>query len=512
MSDYEYIDQDARPAVTDDGPHSSMALTVMRDNLAVTKETRPPMTPSWKIVDTTQRSCGIWPVVCHVQPVWVHEPVQSINVHLRIDQVTWTIGLGVPEGSPDYGAAIYVTTAKEGILDLPPRLEDGWVAPSGEQLALTGTAQTVDLVADCKGRSGWVDVLVWIWSVIDTVPETSGTVQGMYASGGLKLTSWSGAPSSAVNPWERAIMFRSADVEQADYDIMDVRQIAWYSGHTSKELYPVPLVHATAPPLTGADEIDLYGMGVVVFSGVTCEIVPNDLPRPARELFYSSQPIEQTSHHGQSAETLRMGRQLIPQHGSGMTYDYDAAAQMPWFVRSDYAGNPDQIDDDWQAIAATPAAGPIAPSADRDGLRAKVIVAVVRSARSTATAGEFFFRIAAYTPGGALIVAGPDGPGVEINLQNRFWWERWGPIAHTMWGLINFKQWQFRGCLLSETAPNITRRGHDWFRCNHVEMEMDETDLTYPCVLKIEVKRADDRPDVDLACVAYGFARKELDA
>ena len=121
-------------------------------------------------------------------------------------------------------------------------------------------------------------------------------------------------------------------------------------------------------------------------------------------------------------------------------------------------------------------------------------------------------QLAAYTPGGGLIVAGPDGPGIEINLQNRFGWGRWGPIAQTMWGLINYKQWQFRGCLLSETAPNVSRPGHDWFRVNHVELEMPETSLTYPCVLKIEVKRVDASPDVDLACVAASVARRDLDA
>lgn len=509
---FVYLDADALPVVTDDGPHSSMGLVISRENLAQIKAGRPTLTGTLAVAGESKRWCAVWPTICHIEWIRVPEPTQSATVRLRIDEVDWSVGMAGPAGDdPDFAVAIYVTSATDNTIDLPPSNQDDWAPGAGEQLGLTAVAQTLDLTVNLRGRSGWVAVLVWIWSTLDEVEETSGTLDAHRASGGLTVTWTAGNPASATNPFERALVPESSETAQVLRDLGEVKQVGYYSGHTDREIYTVPPLLTSDSSLSG-DPFDLFGMGVLVVTGVAVELIPEALGRPVVDLFYSSEPIEQGGHYGMAAETLRLGRKLVTHHGSGVPYDH--VSNMPWFIRSSFGGYPAEVDATYRAIEAFPAFGAVPPSADRNGLRCKLTLAAVRSRRSSATAGTFNIRLAAYDAAGAggLIVAGPDGPDIELNLQNRFNVSQpWSPLSQSIWGAVFGTTWQFRGCLLSVHLPNLSRDGHDWFRVSHHEILMPETSITYPCIIRVEIKRTSPTPSIDIAAVAATLVLSELD-
>ena len=519
---YKYWDASAFSGATDDAPLSSAALVRARRNLGQINDERMIKSASVTMLDEYQRWHSVWPAVAHVQWIYIVDPLDFITVRLRA-AIDVSIGYSSASWTPDKAVALYATTATTSVIDIPPEDIAGW-AGDGLLLDLDSVGNRI-LTADSKGRRGWVAVLVWIQSEINTVSDFEGDIGSLRGSGECYLDVTSGTKPT-TNPPERAVTLTgySGDQTAERRPQGDPRLLQFCDGFNLVD--PADAWISMSPPPTSVGFTDsmaahIWAMGVCEVYGVTVEQVPKALSRPAESLLYNSEPARWQGVQMLARESVDMSRRRVPVYGSQsspaqtLTHasDPDIIDRLPWrWFADDYVGDThDEYEwgggineTTWTAISAHPvvtadaAGNGLAPANDRNGWQSKTSMAVFQNRHTDAahaiTHGKF--RLVAYDLAQVLIVAGDE---VEIELATQRLHsgatgpspEGWTPLGDTAVGTFEFREWGSRGMLANPEVPDVRKNSHDWYRLSHVELTLPETSLTYPCVIVVEMKSVD---------------------
>jgi len=526
---YKYWDAGAFSGATDDAPLSSAALVRARRNLEQISDERMVKSAAVSLGDIYRRWHSLWPAVAHVQWIYIDDPLDSITVRLRA-AIDVSVGYSSGSWTPDEAVALYATTATNGVIDLPPDDVADW-AGDGLILDLVTVGNRI-LTADSKDRRGWVAVLVWIKSEINTNVDFAGEIfrpEGYYRTNGQLYLDVDIGAVPASNPPERAMVLTGfwGDQGTEREPFGDPRLLQFCDDHNTNDAAdrwisvspPVGLVGSASSASLYAN---FYAVGVCEVYGITVEQIPRTLTRPDESLLYNSEPARWQGVRMLARESVDIARRRVPLYGSQSSpaqtlthsVDPDIIDTLPWRMFADSARGTTNTEYNWggdinettwtaitahAVISADTAGNGLAPADDRNGWHSKTTIAVYQNrhtdAASAITGGKF--RLRALDLAQVEIVAGDE---VEIDLAMQrlaiggvasTWPSGWVPLGDTVVGTFEFREWGSRGMLANPEAPNVRAPSHDWYRLSHVELTLPETDLTYPCIITVEMKSKD---------------------
>lgn len=546
-----YLDDDAFPLATDDGPHSSAAmLQLLRNVEAIHQERFQKCGVGYRRLgtDSSVRLCSAWPVAWGPKWMFFHpsEAISTATVRLRIDKVELSASAGA--GSGDLMRVCVTTGDARGRMTVPP-FEPGhdvWNEPAsgGETLAATTTDATLELTVRVDGRNqgspddplaGWVAFYLWTWSIVSSAAEASGEItEEDFTTGAIGVEWFASGPASTTNPVERCVAIRSrAGSHSAPLpgaQMGDVHQIGYYrttgldvGAAADAALYlspPLPAPVITGGLFTSGPQADVYTMGVLALNGLS---IAADRPAfPIAEAgVYTDEPIRWQTHQTLAQELARLVSARVPVWCFEPARDKDVSGSTnwtPWRLLSQdlrqIADNGSPTSDPLSSSSGTPstlAACPVAnppPSADLNGYRAIVNLVALRARGS----GVWTFqprvklRLAAYDWTGSLVVAGDYTDWLRVAILNP--WQPgadWLPLAHNVWGATACDDWQLRGCLVGNME---SASGSDWQRFSTHVLTLPETSITYPAVIRVQAYIEFTSTDVDLAVLGFGLASR----
>lgn len=547
-----FLDDDAFPLATDDGPHSSAAmLQLLRNVEAVHQERFAKCGVAYQLNlaanDSTCRLCSAWPVAWGPKWMYFHpsEAIATATVRLRIMRVGLSVGAGLGSGNM---MRVSVTTGDaRGRITVPPPLsgDAAWntAASGGQLLTATASETTLSLTARVDGRnqgdpadplSGWVAFYLWTWSVVDTgSPEDTGEIVEEDVTTGALGVDWTAAgPLSTANPNERCIaIYTRAGNQLPGSQLGEIRQVCYYRTTnlrvgtlSNAALYVEPAVPGVLPGgllFTGGPQISIYPMGVLSLSGLSIAADRPAFPIAAAGV-YTDEPIRWQTHQTLSQELQRLVAARMPVWCFEAPRDKDVTASVnrtPWRLLSQdlrqIADNGAETSDLLSTNSASPsflAACPVAnppPSADLNGYHALVSLVALR-ARASGTWSfqpRIKLRLAAYDWAGALVIAGSYTDWLwpaTLNAFNPVTGD-WLPLAHNVWGAVGCDDWQLRGCLVGSNVGSPQLDGSDWQRVSHHVVTMPETSITYPAVIKLQGYMESTTDYVDLAVLGFGL-------
>jgi hypothetical protein len=500
-------------SVLNDGPHQAAGMLRVRDNLEQINDERFIKGGIGYHNGAEQRVCAAYPVALPPYLVHLKESVETITVRVELDAASWSVGTVGPAGAPLDAFRLCATTCQPGLNDMPPPFEDpAWVA-----VGVAAAAGSVELSANVKGRRGWVGVLVWVWSTLDTVAEDTGSAKGATTSGGIEVQ-WAGAgPAAVTNPNERAIQIIPAD-GQGYADFIETAQVQFYENAPVILPAPSDAVIWTAPTIwfgdhqvyTIEDGISIYTMGVAVITGVAVETNPADVLAPAREEFFNSEHADEVGHEPLAAAVSRYSDLRVAQLSIGPGIQDNNRF---WFYRSTHAGFSATVDTTaWFPMSGVLSANPLVPSADRKGVRGVIILGMIREAAHASDNPEFECRLSSYTPWGAVQTSGTPTP-FAFDLTHKYSPAfGWNAFSQTYWIEAAKGNAQFRGCLMSKSPPSLDYTSFDMLQFRWIEVFLDEAAVVYPCHFRFELKRITNNlhPITGVVAIAHGLSTAEL--
>jgi len=327
---YTYIDNLAFPGCTDDGPHASAWLYQCRENLlTISADRRPGAGICYQAqggcqgIDGLVRACSVWPTARG--PFWVYSPevCEKAVMQVRLAQVDWSAEDTSPPADATPAVRLAITAWQLGSVRRPG--EDDWTVVNKDSGA--PAQQTVTLECPLYGMSGWVGIMLWVWSY--SLPEdgafsqpiTQLTMLGhiMLDSGGNRF--WRGI-GAVCRPPERAIGIMEVPGWKGDNTALigELRQVCDYSA--DGELGMAEDVLMIAPPmddhladgdLYSGDQTSVvyYTMGVACIEGLSVQFTPMDPPIPGPRSCYTDAPVEEDAHQAMLCELNRLCRERV---------------------------------------------------------------------------------------------------------------------------------------------------------------------------------------------------------
>lgn len=494
------LDDSTEAALSDGSWASALLVRTQRNASAVHTERAPGIGHPYP-ADALPRWCSIYPVAAGLYWIWCARPPSSITVQVRLDSVEV--------------ADIYLTATcadAGGRWDQPPSSLDDW-----SHAAVSAVASTVTLTAATRGRRGWIAVMVWLQCEYNPTPVETGDTRGTQAPGGLLIP---GAPRD--NPPEQAILAEPRTGTPAQRATPGV-------------LGPLHQIGAWAEDFTGADDVawlippwgwtgegsaedfaySIYDVGVAVVEGVHLQAEPGAFRGPAEAAFYADEAVDELTHGGLARAIDDLISRRRPQW---MCQAPRGTPATDWLIRAGAVGFERLASGaTWRALAAAMVAN--APD-DRNGHRALLSLAVVDAATSGVLHGsttiKLRIRALNLTTGAEIAVGATSTHGSPVLAP---WTGRDQAIAQSLWGGIAYGQgWQWRGMVAGYPRGSRERGGlpgADWALLAHLDVEIAETGITYPCALVVEGQIAAPAfaPDavVDAAVVGAAIASRGLD-
>lgn len=486
---------DAALTSNDDASWSAACLSRVAGNVRAINTGRHRRVGFALEADYPMRLCSIRQAAWGPFFVYVTEPISAITVRVRVQSV---------KEQKCYIKAIAQPAAG------PVRLPDyGGVAFTPLSTTITPTTHT--LTAAAAGLTGWVAVYLWFYCDMATSAEDSGT--GALSVGNMGGWLLTGETASLVEVPERALVLYNylPGPKSDDRPVGPPRQIGYWDA-SGKVAYVTP------PQFTIDNSgISVSGMawqirkvGVIVVSGVWFDQVPFGYDDAAG--FYALAPVAETTHGTLVGRLAGLISGRVPQWscwpGRDNTSWLTDDGKTVWVRRDALDGRP-ELDGTWRSLAGTVIAN--AP-ADSNGYRALVGLVVGILALNPGAFAGLQLRLAAYTVGSAapsLIVAGTtvdDLTVPEISTWNGYGIES-PVVGQSIAALSAFGAWQYDGILTGDwqdTDPAADLRCV-WTQ----EIAIPETDLTYPCEIRLEAKGVDDGSIVTV--VGFGLASRSLD-
>lgn len=493
MVEYSYIDDDAHPGCTSDGPLSSSLVGRIRENI-LDVHTQRRHKCGWMTRDENPwRVCSIYPVSWPVALIQVDpsDPPDTIRVLIR-GKASWSKDDSSPPSGGDPAIKLAATVARVGgggITWAPPR-DDDWVTLNDDDT----TAANIELTAQCHDRTGVLVVLLWTYSV--GFQEDTGTspIACVVSSwGGLELV---GAyPHAHTDPVERAVL-HEVETSKGGYTAhSNMYQIGHYFDNAGDEiLFLTPPVSPDGSSVIfGAQQATLYTMGVCEISGCSIEVGESLFRGPGPWCFHTDEPADED--HGRLCASIeRLTSQRVPWwmvHPGQLLDGSDTV-----FMLARTAAKSNQIGSSYVPIASCVIAQP-PPAADGNGFTAWVMLGIVAQAMGDRT-GRLKLQIRARELQAVADTADNesaiDEPFTRHNayLPNRIW----SPMAQMLWGVDRSPCYQFRGALIDPRFAGWEFWGggdtiSDLQMVQLFTIDLEETDIDpgdYPLRLIIEAK------------------------
>jgi hypothetical protein len=481
------IDDQAWAGQQSNSAVASVALLRLRDNLADVQTERAEKSAA----EVGKRLCSCEPVAWVLGQIWLTEPTRIVRVRLR-GQFTWSIGADEPAADTPC-IRLYATACNDaGILRAPPSDISQWTLYN----TTAGDTVTVELECQTANLLGPVTVLLWTRSEAgdeDVIREPGGShvtivdanTAGGVSGGGVQL---SGLPSelsdSEYNPPERSIDFLLPyeDVPTSYEGDGARKQLGWINYDDTIAWTIPPVSTLTTGPFSAAPIFSIRTMGVLALDSAALEAAPDELG-DNRRLFFSGEPITELSH----VQLVSALRRLVSKRCNQLGI---RPAQLPLFSQGDFAAP--EIGTSYQTIAAWACHSQFA-SQDRTGWRAQAVIATLGNVDSLRPT-TITCRLDAYSPGGSLLASGPEA-GYPVRILPHPDYSAggpWYPLSQTMHRLKTFGGWQFEGALVGLAGIWQTlvaaSSWSDFGALQFVRVEIDDTDLTYPCVLRLSVR------------------------
>lgn len=483
---FKWIDDSAVLSL-DDGTNPSAMMRQTQQNVEQLHNSRLPAI-SWTssklaTVDKPAYLSSIWPAAAVIGMVDLpdSEVWESIDVRIRTLDTT------------DADVYVYATVGdlSGGIIPPPVRDRSQWkklTAGGGVQMD-----QLTALIPPSMQVAKALSVLLWVWSDIDSTPESSGTLSATATSPGqLTLTKTAGVNPPTGGYIGRAISFGddpSGKGEDTQYGML--HQIGNHDG--SSKIFTTPPVYWFDADFTNAINYQIFKAGQIELTGAVCVANPPAFPAPGKSAFRTDQDMDE--------RVLQLAK-IVSQHAKERLPNWGSGPQQHgnsvwWPLRSGSgSGDEDRIDGTWRIMARCPVAGDVPPETANSGHKASMLFAVSYSGENTTRPISLDFRLAAYTAPGAPAPGTLFGFGSTVTLddiRNLALSERWSrarfsSLIQTLRLAPDFP-WQFRGLLQFsdlETVGGLVH--HDYTRLVSVTVEADLAGLTFPSTLAIEAR------------------------
>lgn len=523
---FRYLDDDAAAGCVDDSPASSFAARVMAGNFRAIHDERLPI-GGWSVPSgKAQRICSPWPVAIAAALIRLPrgERYEEIELEVEYNMIDFD-----GESAGTDAVDVYATCMQpdSGMYDPPPTLaevRDGLGVADPEWTTLTKTASAGSTVLSARVPGSvtgpWVQVLLWVRSRIAASSESTYNIDGRHTLSGFQISKSTGGTDLSGTLPERAVQFIANDSGNQTQMGAGRFMIGYYydggmlGGDESVWIYPfVPI----GTPLSSTAYLDVYPLGVLELTGISCEpVAPTIYPAPGPVAFATDAPMSQTFLQlSEATDSLLRRRQ--PQAGvwSGLSsvdtlwplYGTDSAAVYAKLHHEDWTPIRVWLVDEETAMH---------PTKDIGGWSVAWLSCVVNS-DATAVAGYetlIEYRVSAYstaaiTPGVSSPITTASGTVQIVHASVGAPWDADSPMmAHTLWGIYEFEEWQGAGQLMPYISGGRNGRDpgrHDVRTLAYGEARMDEGG-TYPMYIALEA-RTPTRYSILLALVAAGCAR-----
>ena len=482
---YAWIDDDAHGS-TDEGPLHAHHLVMAHRNLVAASEGRTHR-GGWAVrFEYPERWCSVLPWMHGPFKIFLSEPCDTITVRLAYNQVEISGGGG---GGSDDAIYLYATVGPPNApAHAPPRTSTGSLTDDWTLMAEVAGPDVVELTARTHGLTGLVLVYVWTWSLLEETPEDTGTITGEVWPGGLRLSTYTPAIS---NPPERAVVpLIGATTVKGEVATEGVYQIGYLDdgpyGANEPVAYCIPPIDlpvtTTEPPGWST-----FRLGVIEVTGVSLEAAPGDIA-VAEEVFYCDQPASSNTVGGLVAEIARIARQRVPQP---LIYP---AQVMPISTPEVMQTIVDQ-GTGWTVVGAAMIGNATAESNGYHGSVTLGAIAHPEGGGRVYDRPNVEVRMRAYDvteipldPATSTELSTGTTVPAELALQGFRVPGMVGGTSplegYTLWGANEWDQWQSRGALLPLSGDIVA--GSRFVQT--LEAELDETDLTYPCIVTVEIR------------------------
>lgn len=518
---YSYIDQAAVTAKSD-GSWASAPLVRARQNVDQLHQERAYKTGCVYPAGDPLRLCSAWPCVWGPYWVWIPERSSTCTVKIRVSKVDFETA-----SSGANAVYLYATTGdSRGRFDVPPPVaERDWDDGSrGRLLTKTASANTWTLTPRTYGRIGWVGVWLWTCSILSEIE--SGTIGNFQPVGGIVLTGIGTAPTG--NPPEMAIAFKHTAEGASSNERRSTGPIHQIGHYRSADAvaYCVPPVTREIMGDTASwlGDWTTYNMGVAEIEGISVQSDLGELEAPAEASFHTGERLSALTHGQLAGAVERITALRTPTWMCTPGMVTEGSNKRLWQVRDEDTGNR-LTTSSWETLAACFVANE--PS-DSNGYRAIVSIIAMNEERAVnvdRSWPDIQIRLRAVDNSGSEIVTGTGAAGqYSLTMQRTMltrdlFGQSYSSLSHTFYFAgQNDTSWQFRGGMTSahEWARDIgANQWPDVQRIQHLECEIAETSITYPCRLEVQAQLVFDsvagayRPSTMV--IGAGIASRGLD-
>jgi hypothetical protein len=341
---------------------------------------------------------------------------------------------------------------------------------------------------------------VWTWCDWLAGSESSGTITGFQAVGGVAIEHDTGTEISGTNPPERVFIHNVQAANNATpTPAGPVYMIGGWEALSGDEgVFLIPPVPPGGSGLRTAT-YSIHKIGIVVVPSISLRAVQTAYNAPPVEAFYIDEPVKDIVHMTLVRGLATMIASRRPQWTChpGLIMTPTGGTLVPWLLRYDTASGTERLDSTYRPIAAAVAAE---EPADLNGIRAIVSVALYSQHGASSSRGsvrlEFRARAVELDTGTEIaVLAGSRVVTVPVSdpiTTGSIIVGTYDGLAHTAYGSQAFGAWQGRGGFPSAGAANWAA---PLARQTHTALEWDETGITYPCAIVIEVRLYAGPPD-----------------
>lgn len=499
---HHYIDDDAWPGSTSDGPLSSAAVQLHRNNLAQIWAERRVGCGHVELDASPWRLCSVFPCAWPIGFVYVHAGEPTITATLRFSSVEWSVdtapgSIPAPGSNAVQIALTCMATDGRGATETPGTdRTTGWTL-----LTTTAAEQTVTLTCPTRGYTGWVVVLLWTWSY--WLDEGLADVVILDASMPGELEVADLGPIATLPP-ERAISCERP-ITPGGMGISTFRTIgglyqveahqAGMLGERLIQVWPPPIYEvisyltATSTAYYGSyPHLTWYTMGVALLSGWHVEATPDDSEIPGPWSCETASVAGEALLRGLAEAGERLVSTRVAQwsaHQTAHVVDSNLVHEHHF-----QGGLEDAIDyaiPAWTPIATWTVADP-PPLADSQGYGAVVGVQFFHAGASQGSA-IFQLRLVARQIGSAAPATYKTGIAKSwtvLPAHQHEWW----PAGHGLHLSGIYHTYQHRGAMINTAVAGYgADRPSDMLSIYwSPEVELaDDAAITYPCEIRLEI-------------------------
>ena len=378
---------------------------------------------------------------------------------------------------------------------------------------MTAVAYQTDVAVDgYDGQIGWVQVHLWTCSIVTTAIEAGAgnsavTLAPIERRGGVPIT---GATRYPTYPPERVLrigVFVGSNYTAVDDgDAGQYYQICgWSSSAAVEYAWTVPVV-GYGTTTAALQSWAIHTLGVIELSGWLIEATPAAAAVPGAAAYNIAEPCTEIVHIGLVGAIAHLVDNRLPTWSPRPGQTIETSGQRCEGLLRWSGGTYTEI----TAVAAkTIATCPVShQSPDKNGHRVIVCVALYHD-----HPGSYYQQPVKYL----LRAVGMNAAAAEqaasaystITIPMTWMQNEWLPptIARDIWGSMDVSsRWQLRGALHGQGE------GHGLDQYTTFELELDETGITYPCVLEVRaIYPATAASATTHYTVGAGFAARSLE-